>query len=124
MKKTLPRFQAGYVWKDDPDAAYNKKRKNSEDLGAQPKRTRNGRAESEDPTNNAIYLKNLPPDTDERELAQFAAAAGLIEDDLSTGEPRVKLYRDKNGELKGDGIVYYHRPESVYLAIDVLDGRA
>lgn len=42
-------------------------------------------------------------------------------DDLITGGPRIKLYTKENGNLKGDALVVYLRPESVQLAVDLLD---
>ncbi|KCV72789.1 hypothetical protein H696_00368 [Fonticula alba] len=43
--------------------------------------------------------------------------------ELSRGpRPLVRFYRDEAGQLKGDGTVAYFRPESVPLAIDMLDG--
>ena len=34
---------------------------------------------------------------------------------------RIKLYEDDKGRFKGDALVVYFRPESVNLAIDLLD---
>jgi HIV Tat-specific factor 1 len=38
------------------------------------------------------------------------------------GEPKIKIYRDEEGQAKGDALVTYYRPESVSLAIQLLDG--
>ena len=40
---------------------------------------------------------------------------------LFVGNPKIKLYRDSNGELKGDGLCCYLKVESVKLALDLLD---
>lgn len=47
---------------------------------------------------------------------------GLIMDDPRTNKPKVKLYKDDKGNLKGDGICCYVRVESVELALQLLDG--
>ncbi|KAJ1673065.1 hypothetical protein EV182_005960 [Spiromyces aspiralis] len=41
--------------------------------------------------------------------------------DLVTNKPKVKLYRDSEGKLKGDALVTYYKAPSVQLAIDILD---
>jgi len=37
------------------------------------------------------------------------------------GQPKIKLYTDKDGRRNGEGLVTYLRPESVALAVDLLD---
>ncbi len=70
--------------------------------------------------NTAIYISDLPLDTNPEELASFARTVGLLQlgDD---GLPRVKLYTYDDGSLKGDGLVYFLQVESVDLAISLLD---
>ena len=41
---------------------------------------------------------------------------------ICLGEPKLKLYRDINGVLKGDGLCCYLKVESVELALQILDG--
>ena len=41
---------------------------------------------------------------------------------MRLGEPKLKLYRDINGVLKGDGLCCYLKVESVQLALQILDG--
>lgn len=36
-------------------------------------------------------------------------------------KPRIKLYTNSQGQRNGEGLVTYLRPESVALAIDLLD---
>lgn len=45
----------------------------------------------------------------------------MIAEELDTGKPRIKLYKNEDGTLKGDALVIYHRPESVQLAVQMLD---
>lgn len=37
------------------------------------------------------------------------------------GEPKIKLYKDEQGNFKGDALVTYFKEESVPLAINLLD---
>lgn len=40
---------------------------------------------------------------------------------MDSGKPRIKLYEDEHGKVKGDALVVYFRPESIKLAIQMLD---
>jgi len=69
-----------------------------------------------------IYLQGLPHDTNEEELCKFCSKVGIIELDPETQRPKIKLYRDKaSRKLKGDASICYARPESVELALQLLD---
>jgi hypothetical protein len=74
-----------------------------------------------------IYVQGLPPDTDEDEVSKFFSKVGIIELDPETQRPKIKLYRhkegaeEKAGKLKGDASICYARPESVELALQLLD---
>ena len=55
-------------------------------------------------------------------VAKYFSKAGLLDLDPETLQPKVKLYRDSNtGMMKGDASVCYARPESVELALSILD---
>ncbi|KAJ3199221.1 hypothetical protein HDU82_000624 [Entophlyctis luteolus] len=71
--------------------------------------------------NSSIYVSNLPPDTTFDEMKEFFSKYGLIMEDISTGLPRIKLYKDAEGRFKGDALVTYFKEESVKLAVDLLD---
>jgi len=47
---------------------------------------------------------------------------GVIAVDPRTGGPKIKVYKDEHGEVKGDAAVCYASGESVTLAVEVLDG--
>eukprot|EP00002_Diphylleia_rotans_P007165 TRINITY_DN1667_c0_g1_i1.p1 TRINITY_DN1667_c0_g1~~TRINITY_DN1667_c0_g1_i1.p1 ORF type:complete len:387 (-),score=117.17 TRINITY_DN1667_c0_g1_i1:175-1335(-) len=76
-----------------------------------------------DPSKNSnIYVTNLPEDTNIDEVHEYFKKVGIIKKDIETGEPKIKLYKDKDsGKLKGDGLVTYFSPASVDLAISILD---
>jgi len=84
-----------------------------------------------------IYITNLPRDTSEEELVQYFSKVGIIDLDPDTQKPKVKLYHHKHagfvkknngekvaakvGQLKGDASICFARPESVDLALHLLD---
>ncbi|TPX30517.1 hypothetical protein SmJEL517_g05936 [Synchytrium microbalum] len=71
--------------------------------------------------NTSIYVTGLPPNTDADEVKQVFSKYGIIAEDITTGQPRIKLYKDDSGVLKGDALITYFKPESVQLAINLMD---
>lgn len=70
----------------------------------------------------SVYLSGLPVDITVDEIHEFCKRGGLVQKD-EQGNPRIKLYRDNQGQPKGDATVFYFKPESVELALDVLNER-
>ena len=85
------------------------------------KKPRPGAEKKEPRKNTAVYVTNLPLDTDEDEVKEVFSKYGVISEEIDTGKPRIKVYRNEDGSLKGDALVIYFRPESVKLAIQMLD---
>ncbi|MCJ1394032.1 hypothetical protein MMC18_006910 [Xylographa bjoerkii] len=77
--------------------------------------------EARERKNTAIYITNLPLDTDEEEVQSVFSKCGVIAEEIDRGKPRIKLYTDDQGNFKGDALILYFRPESVDLAIQMLD---
>ncbi|KAI8062690.1 nuclear mRNA splicing factor-associated protein [Gongronella butleri] len=71
--------------------------------------------------NTSVYVSGLPADVTIHELRDTFSKCGVIMEDLDTGEPKIKLYRNKEGELQGDGLVTFFREESIALAIQLLN---
>ncbi|CBQ68013.1 related to Splicing factor U2AF-associated protein 2 [Sporisorium reilianum SRZ2] len=69
----------------------------------------------------SLYVTGLPLDASVDEIARVFSRYGvLLEDDQ--GQPRIKMYRDeRTGMFKGEALVVYFKPESVELAIGMLD---
>jgi HIV Tat-specific factor 1 len=64
----------------------------------------------------------LPNDGVTTENVQnYFSKAGLLDLDPETLQPKVKVYKHPNGKLKGDVSICYARPESVDLALQILD---
>lgn len=78
--------------------------------------------ELDETKNTKVYVTNLPTEINEEEVVEFMQKCGMIEKDLETGKHKIKLYRDENGQVKGDALCTYIRIESVDLALRILDG--
>ncbi|XP_076754489.1 RRM1_TatSF1_like and RRM2_TatSF1_like domain-containing protein barc [Xylocopa sonorina] len=70
--------------------------------------------------NTAIYVSGLPLDITMEELIALFNKCGLIARD-EKGKDKIKLYRDSNGQPKGDALCIYIKVESVDLALKILD---
>jgi HIV Tat-specific factor 1 len=55
------------------------------------------------------------------EINHTFTKCGVIAEEIDSGKPRIKMYEDEKGQFKGDALVVYFRPESVNLAIQMLD---
>ena len=75
-----------------------------------------------------VYVQGLPTgqvesdEWSEEQFAKFMSKCGVIDVDVRTNKPKVKLYKDSEGNFKGDGLCTYMRVESVQLALSVIDG--
>ena len=54
-----------------------------------------------------VYVSNLPTDITEDEFKELMNKCGLIAFDSLTRKLKLKLYKDANGQLKGDGWCCY-----------------
>lgn len=51
----------------------------------------------------------------------FSKKGGVIAEEIDSGKPRIKMYTDEKGEFKGDALVVFFKPQSVDMAIMLLD---
>ncbi|KAL1604459.1 hypothetical protein SLS59_003651 [Nothophoma quercina] len=70
--------------------------------------------------NRAIYVSNLPRDTNETEIEDEFKKYGII-DQGADGNKRIKMYKDEEGNFNGDCLIVYFKKESVDLAIRMMD---
>jgi len=70
--------------------------------------------------NTAVYVTNLPRDTEMDELLQRFGKCGVIEED-DEGEPKVKMYARDDGSFSGDALVVFFKEDSVTLALNLMD---
>jgi HIV Tat-specific factor 1 len=72
--------------------------------------------------NTAIYVTGLPLDATVDEVQEvFSRKCGVIAEEIDSGRPRIKLYSDEDGNFKGDALVVFFKPQSVEMAIMLLD---
>ncbi|SCU86890.1 LADA_0E00848g1_1 [Lachancea dasiensis] len=75
--------------------------------------------------NCAIYISNLPLEgMDKEKLVSEFGRFGIIRKDPANNEPKCKMYKDDNGNFKGDALILYLKPESVEIAVQLMDGVA
>uniref|UniRef100_A0A915JB03 17S U2 SnRNP complex component HTATSF1 n=1 Tax=Romanomermis culicivorax TaxID=13658 RepID=A0A915JB03_ROMCU len=72
--------------------------------------------------NTNVYVSGLPLDFTDQKFEELMAKCGVIALDITNRKSKLKLYRDEEGNLKGDGRCCYIKRESVDLALDILDG--
>lgn len=70
--------------------------------------------------NRAIYVSNLPRDTNEHEIEDTFKKYGII-DQGADGNKRIKMYKDEDGNFNGDCLIVYFKKDSVHLAIRMMD---
>ncbi|KAK5663476.1 hypothetical protein OQA88_3906 [Cercophora sp. LCS_1] len=93
-----------------PASRPDKKRKNGPSTDREPKQ------------NTAVYVTGLPFDVTVEEVADlFSRKCGVIAEEIDSGRPRVRLYTDVDGNFKGDALIVFFKPQSVEMAIMLLD---
>ncbi|KAF1915038.1 hypothetical protein BDU57DRAFT_260653 [Ampelomyces quisqualis] len=70
--------------------------------------------------NRAIYVTNLPRDTNEVELEAVFSRYGII-DQGADGNKRIKMYADDEGNFNGEALIVYFKSDSIDLAVKMLD---
>jgi HIV Tat-specific factor 1 len=69
-----------------------------------------------------VYVTGLPPDATAEEVAElFSRKCGVIAEEIDSGRPRIKMYTDTDGNFKGDALIVFFKPQSVDMAITLLD---
>jgi HIV Tat-specific factor 1 len=71
--------------------------------------------------NTAVYVTSIPLNATLEEIQDVFCKCGVIAEEIDSGRPRIKMYMDDEGKFKGEALVVYFRPESVNLAIQMLD---
>ncbi|XP_062915775.1 HIV Tat-specific factor 1 [Mobula hypostoma] len=75
----------------------------------------------EEQKNTSVYVTGLPPDITPDEFVELMSKFGIIMQNPESQEYKIKLYKDKEGNLKGDGLCSYLKKESIDLAVKFLD---
>ncbi|KAI1345108.1 hypothetical protein F5Y15DRAFT_17754 [Xylariaceae sp. FL0016] len=99
----------------------NKKRKKGQANGGE-RPSKKQRQPPQPRQNTAIYVTGLPLDVTVDEVAEaFSRKCGVIAEEIDSGQPRIKLYADDAGRFKGDALIVFFKPQSVEMAIMLLD---
>ncbi|OLN88739.1 Splicing factor U2AF-associated protein 2 [Colletotrichum chlorophyti] len=86
------------------------------------KKAKPARAPPQPRQNTAVYVTGLPADATVDEVHDlFSRKAGVIAEEIDSGRPRIKMYTDEGGNFKGDALVVFFKPQSVEMAIMLLD---
>jgi hypothetical protein len=64
---------------------------------------------------NSIYVTGLPEDVTADELRVHFKNAGIMQEDLDTMQPLIKIYTDDDGNAKGDAIIHFVHVSFVYI---------
>ncbi|KAG8626447.1 hypothetical protein KVT40_005392 [Elsinoe batatas] len=73
--------------------------------------------------NSSVYVTGLPLDVTFDEILQaFEKKGGLIAKNIDSEQPKIKMYANDDGSFKGEALITFFRPESVSMAINLLDG--
>ncbi|KAF4581107.1 RNA recognition motif family protein [Ophiocordyceps camponoti-floridani] len=115
----------------DPKESHAKKRRRNDTDGNEPEKTDSSaagrpRKKAKPPPkpkqNTAVYVTGLPLDATISEIHDlFSRKGGLIAEEIDSKAPRIKLYKDESGAFKGDALVVFFKPDSVRMAIMLLD---
>ncbi|KAI1757128.1 hypothetical protein F4782DRAFT_215677 [Xylaria castorea] len=104
---------------DDNSDHAGRKRKNG---AAEQHASKRQRAPPAPRQNTAIYVTGLPLDATVDEVHEvFSRKSGVIAEEIDSGRPRIKLYADDKGNLQGDALIVFFKPQSVEMAIMLLD---
>ncbi|KAL2885311.1 Splicing factor U2AF-associated protein 2 [Ceratocystis lukuohia] len=72
--------------------------------------------------NTAVYVTGIPNDATLDEIHDlFSRKGGVVAEEIDSGRPRIKMYTDVDGNFKGDALIVFFKPQSVEMAIMLLD---
>ncbi|CAG8030926.1 unnamed protein product [Penicillium olsonii] len=71
--------------------------------------------------NTAVWVTHIPLDADRDEIYRVFSKCGVIAEEIDSGDHKIKMYKDEDGNFNGEALVVFFRPESINLAISLLD---
>ncbi|KAI7720658.1 hypothetical protein KC353_g2002 [Hortaea werneckii] len=124
MEQQRQAYKVEGVDESEPAVDLRKRKAEGQDGSSNGKANKKQKPEQQQPrerVNTAVYVTSLPQDVDTQELHDVFSKFGVIAESLDSSEPRIKLYYNDDSSFKGDALIVYFRPESVQLAINMLD---
>ncbi|KAG6020255.1 hypothetical protein E4U19_006571 [Claviceps sp. Clav32 group G5] len=116
------RAQHGNLGPDSQSAAGAQPREGQPASGQSTRPSKKRKAPPQPKQNTAVYVTGLPTDATVSEVHDlFSRKAGVIAEEIDSGAPRIKLYTDEAGNFQGDALVVFFKPQSVEMAIMLLD---
>lgn len=114
--------QAYGVGGNDDDEADNQNNKKRKMANGSDRPSKKNKQPPPPRQNTAVYVTGLPVDATVDEVHDvFSRKCGVIAEEIDSGNPRIKLYTDADGKFKGDALVVFFKPQSVEMAIMLLD---
>ncbi|KAG6057344.1 hypothetical protein E4U17_001421 [Claviceps sp. LM77 group G4] len=114
--------QHGNLGPDFQSAAEAQPREGQPASGQSTRPSKKRKAPPQPKQNTAVYVTGLPTDATVSEVHDlFSRKAGVIAEEIDSGAPRIKLYTDEAGNFQGDALVVFFKPQSVEMAIMLLD---
>ncbi|KAI0136988.1 RNA recognition motif family protein [Xylariales sp. AK1849] len=116
------RLAYGGVAEDDTESSAANGRKRRKDASGEGRANKKLKQPPAPKQNTAIYVTGLPLDATVDEVHDvFARKCGVVAEEIDSGRPRIKLYMGGDGHFKGDALVVFFKPQSVEMAIMLLD---
>ncbi|WP_411016111.1 hypothetical protein, partial [Salmonella sp. s51884] len=70
-----------------------------------------------------IFVSGLPKSAGEEQLVEFFGAIGIIKIDKRRNAPKVWIYKQPNGDSKGEATITYDDTQAAKSAIDWFNGK-
>ncbi|KAF4547523.1 RNA recognition motif-containing protein 22 [Elsinoe fawcettii] len=119
VKAQQSAYHNGEVEEEAPHEQSKKRRADAKTASESKK----AKKEPVERVNSSVYVTGLPLDvTFDEILEAFERKGGLIAKNIDSESPKIKMYANDDGAFKGEALITFFRPESVRMAIDLLDG--
>ncbi|KAL1877083.1 hypothetical protein VTK73DRAFT_8891 [Phialemonium thermophilum] len=122
----IQEHQSAYVVPDadsrESGSARQGRKRKQNDREDQDGRSKNSKRQQQPKQNTAVYVTGLPLDASVEEIHElFSRKCGVIAEEIDSGRPRIKMYTDAQGNFKGDALIVFFKPQSVDMAVMLLD---
>ncbi|PNS20963.1 Splicing factor U2AF-associated protein 2 [Sphaceloma murrayae] len=114
--------QSAYYAAEEQDDTPQESKKRKADGKSTASSSKKAKKEPTERVNSSVYVTGLPHDAKFDEIFDiFSRKGGLIANNVDSETPKIKMYANEDGSFKGEALITFFRPESVQMAIDLLD---